>query len=167
MAKSQKVVAIAVAAAFVMPTDASPAFVAGTVLAVAVKASDESIKAEFGALDTPEKKLEFRKGFVARYMHAAQCDKKSADSRFDYLAKLHTPGKSSRKRKANAGKKRGRKEKADAGVAVQMSGKDALVVLHAGMAHTAKAQETFAGNAQFLAWLGEHVAVLNGTKKPE
>jgi hypothetical protein len=129
MAKSQKQVVVAVAAAFVMPTDASHAFVAGTVLAVAVKASDESIKAEFGALDTPEKKLEFRK--------------------------------------ANAGKKRGRKEKADAGVAVQMSGKDALVVLHAGMAHTAKAQETFAGNAQFLAWLGEHVAVLNGTKKPE
>jgi hypothetical protein len=170
MAKSQKgktIVAVAVNGVYEMPADASPSFIAGTALAVSVKGNDDAIVASFAALDSPEARKDFRAGFVARWMFERQCDKKSADSRFDYLAKLHAPAKSSRKRKANAGKKRGRKEKTESGAAIQVSAKDALTILHAATVHAAKAQETFAGDARFLAWLGEHVAVLNGTKKPE
>lgn len=91
-------------------------------------------------------------------------DLKSANNRFEYLAKQYAPATS--RKKAGKGKA-GAPEKTETGEAKQVSAKDLGLRLAAATAHAAKGAETFADNPAVVAWIGEQIAILNGEKKPE
>jgi len=145
---------------FVAPVGSSAAFLSGTEMAVSERAQDAQNQARFGALNNPAERKEFRAGFVACYMHNEQCEQKTADNRFDYLAGKFAPAKSSRKRKGKG--KAGRKEKTETGTEIKVEPKAAVSRVIAALAHVAKGQQDFSANPVMLAWLGAQAAILNG-----
>lgn len=113
----------------------------------------------------PSDRKVLRAGFVSSYMAAARVVRKVADSRFDYLARIHAPASSSRKAKANARKSetRGRKEKMVAAVE-KLSEKAVAARLVAALAYVTDAQRKHMGDSEMLEVLGDLVRILNGEK---
>jgi len=148
---------------FVMPVDASDEYKQGVTLAE----SDNGNEKQFGGLDTADKRKQHRAGFVAFRMSLGY-DEKQANNRFDYLASLYSPEKSSRKAKSNKAKRAkgaGRKPKTD-GAAVTISAAVASARLLAITNACAAAMTQYVGNAQALE-LAATIQALANPVEPE
>lgn len=105
-----------------------------------------------------------RAGFVPAYMGATGCTKKSADDRFDYLARKYAAG-SSRKKAGRVAKKAGRKEKTATGAAEQVNASAIAQRLAAVLHYVAEAQQKHVGDSEMLEVLGDIAALCGGKGK--
>ncbi len=106
-----------------------------------------------------------RRGFVSAYASSRKVSDKTAGNRFDYMARLHAPAKSSRQAKANAKKvKSGRKEKT-AGKGEHVPAQDVALRLAAVLHYVAKAQTKHAADDEIMEMLGEIAAIAGGKTK--
>lgn len=129
--------------------------------------NDLAWKAALKAVKSPADRIVLRTAFVASYMGAVNCGQKSAENRFDYLARIHAKADTSRKAKANAKKRKaggGRKEKQGATKTV-LSEKQLAARVVKALAYIGDMQQKHAADGDMLEMLGTLAKILGGDKK--
>lgn len=156
--KAKTVVAVAM-------TDAQETlYMLGSELGAMIAESDLAWTHVLRLCKNPADRKCVRAGFVPTYMGAKGCSEKSAQDRFDYLARKHSP-QSSRKKAGRVAKSVGRKEKTATGVAEQVNASAIAQRLAAVLHYVAAAQAKHMGDGDMLEVLGEIAAIAGGKAK--